>query len=92
VATLDPHASSLRSRDGGLFAQALIAWWVLLLVASLDARLLEQLAVLLLRHPLTPLLNDRTHAELSRLSGPHCCRGDPAVRAVPLLPISSSEF
>src|SRR5215204_3120790 len=32
-----------------------------LLVASLDARLLQQLAVLLLRHPLAPLLDDRTH-------------------------------
>jgi hypothetical protein len=30
----------------------------LLLVASLDARLLQQLAVLLLGHPLTPLLDD----------------------------------
>src|SRR5215203_5497790 len=35
-----------------------------LLVASLDARLLEQLAVLLLRHPLAPLLDDRTHVVL----------------------------
>src|SRR3954470_7484165 len=34
-----------------------------LLVAALDARLLQQLAMLLLRHPLTPLLDDRTHAE-----------------------------
>src|ERR687893_2695689 len=33
-----------------------------LLVATLDARLLQQLAVLLLRHPLAPLLDDRTHA------------------------------
>jgi hypothetical protein len=33
----------------------------LLLVASLDARLLQQLAVLLLGHPLAPLLDDRTH-------------------------------
>src|SRR4051794_38961108 len=32
-----------------------------LLVAALDARLLQQLAVLLLRHPLAPLLDDRTH-------------------------------
>src|SRR3954449_10005434 len=32
-----------------------------LLVAPLDARLLEQLAVLLLRHPLAALLDDRTH-------------------------------
>src|SRR5919206_450570 len=32
-----------------------------LLVAPLDASLLQQLAVLLLRHPLAPLLDDRTH-------------------------------
>src|SRR3954453_13169429 len=32
-----------------------------LLVAALGARLLQQLAVLLLRHPLAPLLDDRTH-------------------------------
>src|SRR4051794_20026418 len=36
-----------------------------LLVATLNARLLQQLAVLLLRHPLAPLLDDRTH-ECSR--------------------------
>src|SRR5687768_11706635 len=35
-----------------------------LLVASLDAGLLQQLAVLLLRHPLAPLLDDRTHVVL----------------------------
>src|SRR4051812_12338968 len=35
-----------------------------LLVAALDARLLQQLAVLLLRHPLAPLLDDRTHCLL----------------------------
>src|SRR5215212_1244773 len=35
-----------------------------LLVASLNARLLQQLAVLLLRHPLAPLLDDRTHVVL----------------------------
>src|SRR5919206_2406203 len=35
-----------------------------LLVATLNARLLQQLAVLLLRHPLAPLLDDRTHVEL----------------------------
>src|SRR3954447_26689076 len=35
-----------------------------LLVAPLDAGLLEQLAVLLLRHPLTALLDDRTHVLL----------------------------
>src|ERR687897_3274240 len=32
-----------------------------LLVAALDAGLLQQLAVLLLRHPLAALLDDRTH-------------------------------
>src|SRR4051794_380734 len=35
-----------------------------LLVASLDAGLLEELAVLLLRHPLAALLDDRTHVLL----------------------------
>src|SRR3954467_11290696 len=35
-----------------------------LLVAPLDAGLLEELAVLLLRHPLTALLDDRTHVLL----------------------------
>src|SRR3712207_4694925 len=35
-----------------------------LLVATLHAGLLEQLAVLLLRHPLAPLLDDRTHVLL----------------------------
>ena len=35
-----------------------------LLVATLNARLLQQLAVLLLRHPLAPLLDDRTHVVL----------------------------
>ncbi len=35
--------------------------WVLLLVAALHARPLEQLAVLLLRHALAPLLDDRAH-------------------------------
>jgi hypothetical protein len=37
----------------------------LLLVTTLDARLLQQLAVLLLRHPLAALLDDRTHASPS---------------------------
>ena len=32
-------------------------------LATLDARLLEQLAVLLLRHALAPLLDDRTHVK-----------------------------
>src|SRR3954470_15715041 len=41
----------------------------LLLVASLDAGLLQQLAVLLLRHPLAPLLDDRTHVLHSRRRG-----------------------
>src|SRR4051812_18245282 len=40
-----------------------------LLVASLDAGLLQQLAVLLLRHPLAPLLDDRTHVLHSRRRG-----------------------
>src|ERR687890_1020611 len=35
-----------------------------LLVATLHAGLLQQLAVLLLRHPLAPLLDDRTHVLL----------------------------
>src|SRR4051794_27865913 len=42
---------------------------LLLLVASLDAGLLQQLAVLLLRHPLAPLLDDRTHVLRSRRRG-----------------------
>src|SRR3954464_4660431 len=37
-----------------------------LLVAPLDAGLLQQLAVLLLRHPLAALLDDRTHGLCSR--------------------------
>src|ERR671939_445262 len=37
-----------------------------LLVAPLDAGLLQQLAVLLLRHPLATLLDDRTHVLCSR--------------------------
>ena len=36
-------------------------------LATLDARLLQQLAVLLLRHALAPLLDDRTHENLFRL-------------------------
>ena len=36
-------------------------WGLLAELAALDARLLEQLAVLLLRHALAPLLDDRTH-------------------------------
>src|ERR671939_1343304 len=40
-----------------------------LLVAPLDAGLLQQLAVLLLRHPLAPLLDDRTHVLHSRRRG-----------------------
>src|SRR5215210_5398350 len=44
-----------RTTDGGTGVSSL-------LVASLNARLLEQLAVLLLRHPLAALLDDRTHA------------------------------
>jgi hypothetical protein len=38
---------------------------LLLLVTALNASLLEQLAVLLLRHPLAALLDDRTHEEPS---------------------------
>src|SRR3954464_770955 len=66
-----------------------------LLVASLDAGLLQQLAVLLLRHPLAPLLDDRTHVLHSRrrsLGGapgggrsaaPGTVRGDQLVRDDP---------
>jgi hypothetical protein len=45
---------------------AVVCW--LLLVAALDARLLQQLAVLLLGHPLAALLDDGTHVvDLFRL-------------------------
>src|SRR3954452_24788354 len=65
-----------------------------LLVASLDAGLLEQLAVLLLRHPLAPLLDDRTHGLCSRRRAARCpghgrsatpgtVRGDQLVRGDP---------
>jgi hypothetical protein len=40
--------------------------WPLLLVAALDARLLQQLTVLLLGHALTTLLDDRAHETLTR--------------------------
>jgi hypothetical protein len=33
-------------------------WWLLALAATLDARLLQELAVLLLRHSLAALLDD----------------------------------
>src|ERR687893_236672 len=46
-----------------------------LLVASLDAGLLEELAVLLLRHPLAALLDDRTHVSCSRRRGRVSRRG-----------------
>ncbi len=46
----------------------------LLLVTALDARPLQQLAVLLLRHPLTPLLNDRAH-DLPSLTSHHSVLG-----------------
>jgi hypothetical protein len=38
----------------------------LLLVTALDPRLLQQLAVLLLGHALTTLLDDRAHETLTR--------------------------
>src|SRR5690606_19996474 len=55
----------------------------LLLVATLDARALEQLAVLLLGHPLAPLLDNRAHDYPRSLlitrclgaMGPHDLRG-----------------
>src|SRR4051812_32286612 len=56
-----------------------------LLVAPLDAGLLEELAVLLLRHPLAALLDDRTHVLLPT-SWSALRRGDRALRVV----ISSS--
>jgi hypothetical protein len=40
-----------------------------LLVAALDARLLQQLAVLLLGHPLAALLDDRAHGTSLGVSG-----------------------
>src|SRR4051812_39874897 len=46
-----------------------------LLVATLDARLLQQLAVLLLGHPLAALLDDRTHGLLPT-SSPRGPAGD----------------
>src|SRR3954467_15749131 len=52
-----------------------------LLVASLDAGLLQQLAVLLLRHPLAPLLDDRTHDCSRRRCRPASGARDP--RATP---------
>jgi hypothetical protein len=49
---------------------------LLALAAALDARLLEQLAVLLLGHPLATLLDYRTHVETFRVTnddpGPTC--------------------
>ena len=55
----------------------------LLLVATLNARALEQLAVLLLGHPLAPLLDNRAHDYPRSLlitrclgaMGPHDLRG-----------------
>src|SRR3954449_12369826 len=58
----------------------------LLLVASLDAGLLQQLAVLLLRHPLAPLLDDRTHVLHSRRRG----RAGAPVAPVPARVVISS--
>src|SRR3954454_1873244 len=46
---------------------------VLLLVAPLNARLLQQLAVLLLRHALAALLDDGTHGTSSSRSVCRCC-------------------
>src|SRR3954453_14902072 len=57
-----------------------------LLVASLDAGLLQQLAVLLLRHPLAPLLDDRTHVLHSRRRG----RAGTPVAPVPARVVISS--
>src|SRR4051812_20999690 len=51
---------SSQPRGGGLLAE----------LASLDAGLLQQLAVLLLRHPLASLLDDRTHEYLFRPTCP----------------------
>src|SRR5919205_1161916 len=53
-----------------------------LLVASLDAGLLQQLAVLLLRHPLAPLLDDRTHVSAPDVRTPDPPRGT-VLRRVP---------
>ena len=55
--------------------------WLLAELAALDARLLQQLAVLLLRHALAPLLDDRTHEGTFR-----DCRaaGSPAGPAQPI--------
>src|SRR3954454_24805304 len=65
-----------------------------LLVAPLDAGLLEELAVLLLRHPLPALLDDRTHVllptswshggrALTSSVTPGTVRGDQLVRGQP---------
>src|SRR3954471_17568594 len=53
-----------------------------LLVASLDAGLLQQLAVLLLRHPLAALLDDRTHVLLPTSSSHGVRERRPGGRAV----------
>jgi hypothetical protein len=52
-----------------MLAIAVLGGEALLLVAALDPRPLQQLAVLLLRHPLAPLLDDRTHTETSPVAG-----------------------
>jgi hypothetical protein len=50
-----------------LSAKQARGWFgALLLVATLNAGLLQQLAVLLLRHALTALLDDRAHGATSR--------------------------
>jgi hypothetical protein len=53
-------------------------------LATLDARLLQQLAVLLLRHPLATLLDDRTHENPlpADMSGAPADRDDPDSLAV----------
>jgi hypothetical protein len=47
----------------------------LLLVATLVASLTKQLAVLLLRHTLAALLDDRTHVDLTKYGGHPRIRG-----------------
>jgi hypothetical protein len=53
-------------------------------LATLDARLLQELAVLLLRHPLATLLDDRTHENPlpADMSGAPADRDDPDSLAV----------
>src|SRR5215212_5003333 len=58
-----------RTTDGGTSVSSL-------LVAPLDAGLLEELAVLLLRHPLAALLDDRTHCPAPDVVSARCRVGD----------------